>query len=63
MGEIQVVHTVAELHAEQLVGQTRQKPFDKYLPVAHVEHNYVVEEVHFKQLYVDSQHSYSVDKV
>ncbi len=62
MGEIQVVHTVAELHAEQLVGQTMQEPLNKYLPVEHVEHNYVVEEVHFKQLYVESQHSYSVDR-
>ena len=56
------MHIEAELQAEQLVGQTRQEPLNKYLPVAHVEHNYVVEEVHFKQLYVESQHSYSVDR-
>ena len=57
------MHIEAEVQAEQFVGQIKQDPFDKYLPVAHVEHNYVVEEVHFKQLYVESQHSYSVDKV
>ncbi len=37
--KIQVVHAVAELHAEQLVGQTMQEPFDKYLPISHVIHN------------------------
>ncbi len=59
---MQAVHIVAEVQAEQFIGQTRQKPFDKYLPVAQVEHNKLVEEVHVKQLYVASQHSYTVDR-
>ncbi len=29
---------MVEVQAEQFVGQTKQEPFDKYLPVAHVEH-------------------------
>jgi hypothetical protein len=33
---MQAVHIVAEVQAEQFIGQTMQEPFDKYLPVAHV---------------------------
>ncbi len=40
---MQTVHTVEELQADQFVGQSKQKPFDKYLPVVHVEHSIVEE--------------------
>jgi hypothetical protein len=56
------VHIEAEVQAEQFVGQTKQDPFDKYLPIVHVEHNKSVEELHVKQLYVVSQHSELVDR-
>ncbi len=44
------MHSVADVHAEQLVGQTKQDPLDKYFPIAHVEQDYFVEVVQVKQL-------------
>ncbi len=45
-----------EVQSKQFDGQTKHDPLDKYLPVTHVEHDYFVDEVHVKQLFVGKQH-------
>ncbi len=42
------MHCVKEVHAEQLVGQVKQEPLDRYLPVTHKVH--CVKEVQEEQL-------------
>ncbi len=51
------MHCVWEVHAEQLVGQTKQEPLDRNLPVAHVEQFEFVEDVQVKQFFDAWQHS------
>ncbi len=52
------MHADYELQAEQFKGQTMQEPADKYLPVSQVEHYWVVDKVHAKQLFDEKQHSF-----
>ncbi len=52
------MHTDYELQAKQFKGHTMQDPADKYLPVSQVEHNWVVDKVHVKQLFDKKQHSF-----
>jgi hypothetical protein len=57
---MQIVHTEDEVHAEQFKVQTMHEPPDKYLPVSQVEHYWVVDKVHVKQLFDGKQHSFVV---
>ncbi len=56
------MHADYELQFEQLKGQNMHEPLDKYLPVSQVEHYWVVDKVHFKQLFDDKQHSFDIVK-
>jgi hypothetical protein len=44
------VHSIVEVQAEQFVGQIKQEPLDKYLPVLHDKHDSFVDELQDKQL-------------
>jgi hypothetical protein len=44
------MHTEDEVQAVQLALQTKQEPFDKYLPMLHVEQYSFVDELQVKQL-------------
>jgi hypothetical protein len=55
--ELHVEHNDSEMHAEQLIGQSKHNPLNKYFPTSHIEHNLLVENEHFLQLELEKQHS------